>query len=118
VAWTARVPPVHGCHTYGRTLEQARRRSREALSLWVEDADRAELDFHVRLPSEVRIELGRARKARERSARAQRDAREATVSAAEELTERLGLSLRDAAELLDLSFQRVQQLITAEPNDR
>jgi predicted RNase H-like HicB family nuclease len=109
-AWIARVPSVPGCHTYGRTLDQARRRIREALSLWVADAERAELEFRIRLPSEVRAELGRARRARERSTRAQRDAHAATVRAAEDLT-RIGLSLRDAAELLDLSYQRVHQLV-------
>jgi predicted RNase H-like HicB family nuclease len=111
-AWLARVPAVPGCHTYGRTLEQARRRIREALGLWVEGADRAQLEFRIRLPSGVRAELERARSARERSAQAQLQAHEATVRAAKDLTERLGLSLRDASELLDLSHQRVQQLVS------
>jgi predicted RNase H-like HicB family nuclease len=44
-AWIARVPEVPGCHTYGRSLRQAKHRIREALSLWVDDADRAELHF-------------------------------------------------------------------------
>jgi len=111
-AWLARVPDVPGCHTYGRTLEQARRRIREALGLWVDGAERAELEFRIRLPSDVRGELERARSARERSAKAQLQAHEATVRAAKDLTERLGLSLRDASELLELSHQRVQQLVS------
>jgi len=111
-AWLARVPDVPGCHTYGRTPETTRRRIREALDLWVSDAARAELDFHVRLPADVRAELKRARSARERSARAKLDAHEATIHAAKDLTEGLGLSLRDASELLDLSFQRIQQLVS------
>ena len=111
-AWLARVPAVPGCHTYGRTLEQARRRIREALDLWVADAATAKLEFRIRLPAEVRAELRRARSARERSAQAQIDAQEATVRAARDLTERLGLSLRDASELLGVSHQRVQQLVS------
>ena len=111
-AWLARVPDVPGCHTYGRTLEQARRRIREALDLWVSDAARAELEFRVRLPAGMRAEIKRARSARERSARAQLDAHEATVHAAKDLTDGLGLSLRDASELLDLSYQRVHQLVS------
>jgi predicted RNase H-like HicB family nuclease len=111
-AWLARVPEVPGCHTYGRTLQQARRRIREALDLWVSDAADAELEFTVRLPAEVRAEVKRALSARERSARAQHDAHEATVHAARDLTEGLGLSLRDASELLDLSYQRIQQLVS------
>lgn len=109
--WLARVPDVPGCHTYGRTLEQARRRIREALGLWVPHAEQANLEYRVRLPADVRVELQRARSARERSARAQVDAHEATVHAARDLTQRLGLSLRDASELLELSHQRVQQLV-------
>jgi predicted RNase H-like HicB family nuclease len=117
-AWIARVPDVPGCHTYGRSLEQARRRIREALGLWVSDADRADLDFHVRLPAEIRTELRRARSARERSAHAQLVAHDATVHAAMDLTERLGLSLRDVSELLEISHQRVQQLVTNERTTR
>lgn len=110
-AWLARVPSVPGCHTYGRSLEQARRRIREALALWVDDAATADLDFRVRLPADLRARLTRARAARERSARAQIAANEATERTARELTERFGLSLRDASELLELSHQRVQQLV-------
>ena len=35
--WVATIPSVPGCLTQGKTLEQARRRIREALSLYVED---------------------------------------------------------------------------------
>jgi predicted RNase H-like HicB family nuclease len=40
--WQARVPQIPGCHTQGRTVEEARRRIREALSLFVDDTDTAE----------------------------------------------------------------------------
>src|SRR6266567_4328224 len=56
-AWLARVPSVRGCHTHGRTLEQARRRIREALSLWVDDADDAELTEEIRLPPQLKAFL-------------------------------------------------------------
>jgi len=88
------------------------RRIREALDLWVSDAAHAKLEFRVRLPADVRAELRVARAARERSARAQLDAHEATVHAAKDLTEGFGLSLRDASELLELSYQRVHQLVS------
>jgi predicted RNase H-like HicB family nuclease len=110
--WLVRVPAVPGCHTYGRTLEQARRRIREALELWVPGAEEADLEYRVLLPADIRAELQRARSARKRSARAQRDAHDATVNAARDLTQRLGLSLRDTSELLELSHQRVQQLVS------
>jgi predicted RNase H-like HicB family nuclease len=112
-AWIARVPAVRGCHSYGRTLEQARTRIREALGLWVDDARDAELRFEIRLPSRAQDQIRRARAARDRSARAQRTASMAVRRAALVLTDRLGLSLRDTAELLDLSHQRVQQLLSS-----
>ncbi len=34
--WIATVPRVKGCHTYGRSLSEARARIREALGLFVE----------------------------------------------------------------------------------
>src|SRR3989442_547388 len=50
-AWLASIPRIRGCHTYGRTLDQARRRLREALSLWIDDVDAIELVEEVRLPA-------------------------------------------------------------------
>jgi len=112
-AWIARVPSVRGCHSHGRTLEQVRSRIREALSLWIDDAEEAELRFDVRLPAATRDGIRRARQARARSGKAQREASAAVRQAAAALTSRLGLSRRDAAELLGVSHQRVQQLLSA-----
>lgn len=111
-AWLASVPSVPGCHTYGRTLVQCRVRIAEALGLWVDDAEERGLRFAIRLPTDIRNELRRASTARLRSERARGEATRAVTRAARELTERLGLSLRDSAELLELSHQRVQQLLT------
>jgi hypothetical protein len=36
--WVATVRGVRGCHTQGRTVDEARRRIREALGLFVDDA--------------------------------------------------------------------------------
>ena len=36
--WVASVRGVRGCHTQGRTVDEARRRIREALELFVDDA--------------------------------------------------------------------------------
>jgi len=113
-AWLARVPEVPGCHTYGRSLRQAKRRIREALSLWVTDADRADLSFDIRLPRDTGRAVATARSVRKAADRAQREAMEATKRAAADLTGSFGLSVRDTAELLELSHQRVQQLLGAE----
>jgi predicted RNase H-like HicB family nuclease len=112
-AWIARVPSVPGCHTYGRTLSQVRGRIRETLGLWVADADRAALDFDIHLPADARAHVRGARAGRARATRTHEEGHAAMTSAATELTTRFGLSLRDTAELIGVSHQRVQQLVQA-----
>ncbi len=109
--WLAHVPSVAGCHTHGRTLAQTRERIREALSLWVEDADTAVLVEGIRLPEGALAVIRRSRLARSRAERARVRATESTGAAARMLVGDLGLSVRDAAALLGLSHQRVQQLV-------
>ena len=108
--WIATVPAVPGCHTYGRSLVEARRRVREALSLWVEDAATAELVDDVRISRDAAAAVWRSRDARERLATARDTAGAATSDAVQRLVDELGLGVRDAAYLLGLSHQRVQQL--------
>ena len=110
-AWVARIPSVPGCHTYGRSLVEARRRIREALGLWVDDANGAELVDDVRLPREALQAVRRSRAAREHVKLGQRRANELTADAARALVEDLELGVRDAGDLLGLSHQRVQQLV-------
>jgi predicted RNase H-like HicB family nuclease len=109
-AWLAHVPSIRGCHTYGRTLEQARSRLREALGLWISRPERAVIKEDIRLPADLRAAVQRSRRKRERAERERENAQEETRAAAEALVDE-GMSLRDAGELLGLSHQRVQQLV-------
>lgn len=110
--WVASVRGVPGVHSQGRSIEEARRRIREALALAIGDdaAERAELTDDVRLPKEVRLKLAALTKALAREKTARVEARKAAVVATKLLTERLHLSRRDAAALTGYSFQRIQQL--------
>jgi predicted RNase H-like HicB family nuclease len=110
-AWLASVPSVPGCHTYGRTLDQARRRLREALSLWVDDAERAEFDEDVKLPAALRAAISRSQEARARADRERAQAQSELETTARALIDELHVGLRDAGELLGISHQRVQQLL-------
>lgn len=109
--WVASVRGVRGCHTQGRTIRQARERIREALGLFVGNAGKARLADEIRLPVEVRRKLAKHHALRRRIEKEQARAQASTAEAVRALTEKLGLSVRDAGELLDLSHQRVQQLL-------
>ena len=109
--WIVRSPDVPGFHTYGRSLRQAKNRAREALSLWDEDVDDAELEFQYHLPKRWREATRAFGQARTRAIDAESEARALATDVANYLTAACGLSLRDAAELLGISHQRVQQLV-------
>lgn len=109
--WVAYVPAIPGCHTQGRTIDQARRRIREALGLWVDDADTAVLIDDVRLPANVSRTLEEYREAKGQAERERAKAQDFSVRAVRALMEDMHLSVRDAAELLGISHQRVQQLL-------
>src|SRR6266516_2402542 len=49
--WVASVREVRGCHTQGRTVDEARRRVRKALELFIDDARSAKLVDNVKLPA-------------------------------------------------------------------
>ncbi len=36
-AWLVEFPSLPGCHTYGRSLDEARANAREALQVWLDD---------------------------------------------------------------------------------
>lgn len=111
--WIVTVPSVRGCHSYGRSIKEARTRIREALGLFVRGAGKARLVDDIRLPAGTRRLLARQRGARQRAELEQARARAIVSKAVAALTEELGLSVRDAGELLGLSHQRVQQLSEA-----
>ncbi len=111
--WVASVRGVRGCHTQGRTLEQARRRVREALGLFVKDADTADLVAQIRLPQPARRAVTRGLTARQRANQERAKALKSLREAMRALT-RMGLSRRDTGELLGLSHQRIQQLVGAQ----
>lgn len=113
--WVASVRGVRGCHTQGRTVDEARRRIVEAMELFVDDARTARIIDDVKLPTRaaraVRAYATLRRKAEQEDRRAATAARRAVRMLR---GGQLKMSARDAARLLGLSHQRVHQLTQAE----
>lgn len=111
--WVATVHGVPGVHTQGRTIGDARHRIREALALEIGDhaAETAALKDNVKLPSEVRRILKESIKQKFRAEAQKAKAQKIQVQALRKL-QQLHLSRRDVGELMGVSHQRIQQLMT------
>jgi predicted RNase H-like HicB family nuclease len=113
--WVVTVPEIPGCLTQGRSLAEGRRRIREALALFIDEKLAATVDLvdDVRLPRSTGAVVKQAATVRAQLDELQAEAIKATSAAAKLLVRKSGLSVRDAADLLGVSHQRIQQLAGA-----
>lgn len=109
--WVASIPEVPGCHTQGKSIEQARARIREALKLFVRDTYKAELLDEIRLPKQAKGLVGKVRRARLKADFEKNNAQKLTGEAVSFLQQDLKLSVRDIGLILGLSHQRIHQLV-------
>jgi predicted RNase H-like HicB family nuclease len=116
--WVATIKEIRGCHTQGRTIDQARRRIREALGLFVSNPEKAKLIDDIVLPAHARTLLKQVRATRQRAESEADKLKTSTAGAARLLTRDLGMSVRDAGEILGLSHQRIHQLLTVDQQRR
>ena len=112
--WTVELEEEPRVHTWGKTVDQALARMREAAALWFQtEEDQIELVPRPVLPKATDKTVEQARQAREQARSADRLAIEQTRKAAAALASR-GISMRDAAAILGISHQRVHQLLATE----
>ncbi len=107
--WFIDVPELPGCHSQARTIASGRDHIREAISLVANiDLDTFDVDVDYELPKAQQAVIAKARRARERAAEATQ-ATEAAVRALQQGSAKLGI--RDVAELVGVSYQRVAQIL-------
>jgi predicted RNase H-like HicB family nuclease len=110
--WSVELEEEPRVHTWGKTIDQALNRMREAAAWWFQtDESSIELVPRPVLPRSTSRTVEQARKARDEARSADQLAIERTRKAAAALTSR-GISMRDAAAILGISHQRVHQLLT------
>jgi len=109
-SWLVTFPDIRGAHTYGRSLNQLRRRIPEVLRLWDRDPARVDiievLDLPTSLKRAISVATKQRRESEERSRAAQRDL-ERTI---QRLQSQLKLGVRDTGELLGISPQYAHKL--------
>ena len=109
--WLATVTGVPGCLTQGRTINQTRERIKEALTLFVDDVESANLVDNIQLSTKARRALNHFKAVRERAIAEGIKLQESASQAASALIDGMGMSMRDTGELLELSHQRVHQIV-------
>jgi len=110
-AWLADVPAVAGAHTFARTLTGLRRSVREVIIVMddLPDGDAVAMVFRFDVEDETVTDAARLGQERRAIAAREADVMAGTARSVGDLIEH-GYSVRDAAELLNITAGRVSQL--------
>ncbi|GAA1951682.1 type II toxin-antitoxin system HicB family antitoxin [Catenulispora subtropica] len=109
--WVVTVPELRGVYTQGRTYDQAKSMARDAVATMLEvAANRVVVTMEVHLPDHAETAISQveqARAARDEAAAAE----QRTLAESARRLRAAGVKVVDAAALLDISKQRVYQLL-------
>ncbi len=112
--WTVSIPEVQGCRTQSKTIAQGMERIRDALSLVIDDrAFEVDLKEKIVLPADIAAVCEEAWQLEEQLARMNEMTsrlKQIRKIAADAFAD-MGISRRDSGAILNLSHQRIQQLI-------
>lgn len=112
--WVVTVAEIDGIVTQAKNLVEARKMATDAIALWQETKPNS---FEVAIEARVARDADRlstqAGRARAEAEAAQAAASERMQEAVRSLIQDQGLTVRDAAEILGISYQRVAQLAPA-----
>ena len=111
--WAFSVPEIPGAHGQARRLEQVRDEARDVVSMMLDaEPDSFDISLSIKLDPRIEHALDEAKAARQEFDTYQRLAQEKLRLAAQQIKEVGGLSIRDIGSLLDVSFQRISQILS------
>jgi len=111
--WAFSVPEIPGAHGQAKRLDQVRDEARDVISMMLDaPEDSFDLELSVKLDPRMEHALDEAKIARDQFETYQRIAQEKLRVAAEQFKDVAGLSVRDIGSLLNVSFQRISQILS------
>jgi len=111
--WQVEISQAPDVRTSARTLDKAEEHAREALAASLSiHANDLHLRHEYHLGENAEEAVVASIEARQKANEAADNAARLTKEVARKLTEELGLSLRDTARIMQLSHQRVSQILT------
>ena len=110
--WIIRVPELKQVVTQARRLADVKLNAQEAIAVWLDKrVDDIDVSVDIKLPVGIQSALDDAQTLRqEANARLER-AGNSLSEVARAMTKDFGMTLRETAEVLGISFQRVAQLV-------
>ena len=116
--WAIRVPEVDGAFSHAKRLDQVAELAADAVAV-LEDVAPTDIEVTIEadLPQNAGVVVEDARTSNRRAAAAQSEASIAMHRAAQHLRTVTNLSVRDVAQLLGISHQRVSQILSTPPRD-